>query len=132
MIVEDLQLIGESTNQDGPGADDYFFCFATGPEMWYQASFYAEGRDVFLKSLGARLGGAIDSGLCQSTDFASRILWPVELVGQPMFQYEDMPHRGWAVPRTMGGFDYGKEHSNLFRSRKSRPWWLERNLHTEQ
>src|SRR5688500_1399372 len=74
----------------GP-ADDYFFCFATGPAMWREASFYAEGRDEFLRALGAKLGAPLEAGLCNSTDFASRVLWPPSLAGQPMFRFEATP-----------------------------------------
>lgn len=90
----DVRIIGESTNQNGPFADDYFLCFATGPERWLEASFYAEGRDDFLRELGATLGSPLETGLCHSTDFASRVLWPPALAGQPMFRFEEMPPKG--------------------------------------
>jgi len=32
--VSDVRILGEATNQNGPFADDYFFCFASGPGMW--------------------------------------------------------------------------------------------------
>jgi len=92
--VSDVRIVGESTDQNGPFADDYFFCFATGPGMWLEASFYAEGRDEFLRALGARLGSPLETGLCHSTDFASRVLWPPSLTGQPMFNYTELPPRG--------------------------------------
>ena len=57
--VADLRVIGEATNQSGPFADDYFLCFATGPERWYEASFYAAGRDALLIELGERLGSTL-------------------------------------------------------------------------
>ena len=95
--VDDIRIIGEATNQNGPFADDYFLCFATGPEMWHEASFYAAGRDCFLAGLGARLGVTFQLKLSSSTDFASRILWPLELAGRPMFQHRDLP------PKTMVG-----------------------------
>lgn len=87
----DVRLIGEATNQDGPFADDYFLCFATNSERWYEASFYAENRDDFLATLGARLGTEFRLELSFSTDFSSRILWPVEYADQPMFDFRDIP-----------------------------------------
>jgi hypothetical protein len=92
--VSDVRLIGECTNQDGPFADDYFFCFATGPAVWFEASFYADGRDEVLSALEATLGSPLLNGLCHSTDFASRVLWPPTLCGLPMFQYTDVPAPG--------------------------------------
>ncbi len=35
--VSDVRIIGEATNPSRPFADDYFFCFATGPRMWCEA-----------------------------------------------------------------------------------------------
>ena len=94
LLVPDERVIGEATNQNGPFADDYFFCFATGPEMWREASFYAEGRDEFLRTLGAKLGNPLEAALCNSADFASRVLWPQSLAGEPMFRFDDIPQKG--------------------------------------
>jgi hypothetical protein len=92
--VVNIRIIGESTNQDGP-AIDYFLCFATGPDTWFEASFYANGRDAVLSALGEKLGTQLDLHLCNSTDFANRVLWPPSLVGKPMFQYS----RSWWVAK---------------------------------
>ena len=94
LLVSDVRVIGEATNQNGPFTDDYFFCFATGPEMWREASFYAEGRDEFLRALRATLGTPLEVGLCHSADFASRVLWPPSLAGEPMFRFDDVPPKG--------------------------------------
>ena len=90
----DVRIMGESTDQSGPG-DDYWFCFASGPWSWLEASFYAEGREKFLRDLGARLGSPLELGLMHSTDFASRVLWPPSLAGEPMFQYSPIPPKGF-------------------------------------
>jgi hypothetical protein len=92
--LSDVRVIGEATNQSGPMADDYFLCFATGPSMWHEASFYADGRNEFLRALGAALDSPFELGLCHSTDFASRVLWPPSLVGEPMFRFDDIPPNG--------------------------------------
>ncbi len=109
--VDDIRIIGEATNQNGPFVDDYFLCFATGPEMWYEASFYAAGRDAFLAALGARLGITFRLTLSSSTDFASRILWPLELADMPMFQYEDVPPKT-AVGRLLGSMQSTQTYSD--------------------
>lgn len=92
--VSDVRIIGEATNQSGPFTDDYFVCFATGPSMWREASFYAQGRDEFLRALGATLGSPLDVRLCHLADFASRVLWPPSLAGEPMFRYDCIPPKG--------------------------------------
>lgn len=89
----DVRIIGECTNEMGP-ADDYFLCFATGPGAWLEASFYANGCEVFLRDLRTKLGCSIEPGLFHSTTFASRVLWPPALAGEPMFKYADRPAKG--------------------------------------
>lgn len=93
--VSEVRVLGEATDQSGPFLDDYFFCFSTGPTMWHEASFYAEGREEFLRALRVRLQSRIELGLCNSTDFASRVLWPPSLAGEPMFRYDDIPPKGF-------------------------------------
>ena len=89
--VDEVRVFGEATDPNGPFADDYFLCFATGPGMWREASFYASGRDAFLDALGVRFQVRLQLGLVGSTDFASRILWPLGLAGKPMFKYQVVP-----------------------------------------
>ena len=35
LALSDVRIVGECTNDHGPLVDDYFFCFATGPEQWF-------------------------------------------------------------------------------------------------
>ncbi|HNO78426.1 MAG TPA: hypothetical protein PKN33_10240 [Phycisphaerae bacterium] len=84
-----VRVIGEMTNDQGPFRDDYFFCFATGPECWFEASYYAEGSMPFLFECADRLGTEMLPGLTGSTDHANRILWPQHLVDEPMFEFSD-------------------------------------------
>jgi hypothetical protein len=93
--IADVGVIGEATNGSGPWGIDYFLCFATGPDLWFEASFYADGRDEFLRALGHALGNPVELGLCSSVDLASRILWPPSLAGEPMFQFTDVPPKTW-------------------------------------
>ncbi len=110
--VDDIRIIGEATNQNGPFADDYFLCFATGPEMWHEASFYAASRDPFLAALESRLGVTFQLNLTSSADFASRILWPLELADKPMFKYEDVPPKT-IVGRLLGSMQNNQTYSDL-------------------
>ena len=83
-----IRVIGEYTNQNGPGVDDYFFAFVISlNEMWREASFYAEGRESFLAELRTRLGCECSCLLYASTDFRSRVWWPAELAGKEMFEF---------------------------------------------
>lgn len=89
-----VRLIGEFTNEAGPFRDDYFLCFANDESDWLEASFYSNGRDEFLQALGERLDADLLLSLSGSTSFASRILYPVSLEGQPMFDFESEKPRG--------------------------------------
>jgi hypothetical protein len=93
--IADVGVVGEATNPSGPWGIDYLLYFATGPDLWFEASFYADGRDEFLLALGEALGNPLELGLCNSVDYASRVLWPRSLAGQPMFQYSDVPPKTW-------------------------------------
>lgn len=95
LLVSDIRIVAEATNQNGPYTDDYFFCFATGPGMWLEASFYAAGRDKFIADLSAKLSCRLELSLQFSTDFASKILWPPNLIGKPMFKFTDVPGKTW-------------------------------------
>jgi hypothetical protein len=83
--ISAIRLIGEYTNSDGPFVDDYFFVFLTAPENgWHEASFYAKGREEALRHLAIHIGAPIESGLCHSTDYCTRIIWPCDLKDQPL------------------------------------------------
>lgn len=89
--VSQVRLIGEMTSEHGPFADDYFLCFAASAERWWEASFYAEGRDVFLDALGGRLGSELKLQLNNSSSHASNILWPAAASGRPMLTATPLP-----------------------------------------
>jgi len=95
MPIADARVIGEMTNDHGPLLDDYFICFATDANIWYEASFYADGRDEFLKSTSAFLGCELPLSLAGSTIFQSNVLWPPHLAGKPMFRFIPKRPKAW-------------------------------------
>jgi hypothetical protein len=106
--IAEIRLIGEYTNDRGPWADDYFLCLATDADRWWEASYYSQDFMRGLAELGLRLQADLHSGLAGSTDFASRIIWPTHLAGQPMLRFSNVPPRniwqrlrGAFFPRTM-------------------------------
>ena len=82
--------MGEHTDDHGPCVDDYFFVFLT-DSHFYEASFYAEGRDTFLSEVSELLGAKISCGLVNSTDFKSRVMWPPDIEGQPFYDFVPVP-----------------------------------------
>ncbi|MFN0136083.1 MAG: hypothetical protein ACKVS9_08210 [Phycisphaerae bacterium] len=93
--IERIRLIGEDTDQNGPFADDYWYTFAAAADDWYIATFYADGRDAALAELGRRFGVTFRNTLIGSTDFASNILYPPELAGQPLLNYTKVPRKNF-------------------------------------
>jgi hypothetical protein len=86
--LAEVAVIGEFTTDNGPVIDDWFLVFVRrdGSE-WFEASMYAGGIESLREQLSAALGSSIIGSLAASTDFASRIIWPVALAGRPLFTF---------------------------------------------
>jgi hypothetical protein len=85
--ITDVRLIGEFTNSDGPYLDDYFLVFLTAPQSgWHEASFYAKGRDEAVAALSKSLGAPLECGLCNSTQYKTRIMWPPQLKDRELME----------------------------------------------
>jgi hypothetical protein len=92
--LADLRLVGEWTDGSGP-ADDWFYVFAgDDPSRLFEAPVYA-GVDL-VAALSRELGEALEVGLAHSTEWASRVIWPAELAGRPLFHESVEPRAaGW-------------------------------------
>lgn len=84
--IGELRLVAESTNEDGPFGDDWFFAFATGPRRWFEAPVSAASEHL-REDLTRELGVSWSLSLVGSTTFASCVLWPPELAGRPLYTY---------------------------------------------
>jgi len=62
---------------------------------WFEASAYAEGEEPFREQLSTALGASLRFGLANSTDFASRILWPPALTDRPLFTFSRVTGPGY-------------------------------------
>ena len=84
--LDRLRLIAEYTNDNGPWLDDWYFIFVEGdPVRIRRAPVYA-GLEL-LPELSQHTGTPLEHGLSNSTDFASRVIWPVELTDRPLFAF---------------------------------------------
>ena len=91
-----VALIGEFTTDNGPFVDDWFLVFDPQDDgVWFEASMYAEGVDAFREQLSKALSSPICGTLFASTSFASRILWPLPLIGEPLFTFGPAPASGF-------------------------------------
>lgn len=89
--INDIILVAEYTTDEGPLADDYYLIFCTieaERAVFATCTFYAGDRDAALRSLSDRLGSPLELGLCGSTVWASRVLWPPRMAGQQYFTFK--------------------------------------------
>lgn len=86
--VADLVALGEYTTPDGPYLEDYWLVFLS-PTGYKLAPFYATGCESFLDWLRQRLGHNFRCHLAGSTDYASNVLWPSSIAGQPFFDFNE-------------------------------------------
>jgi hypothetical protein len=84
--IKDLILVAEYTTNEGPHFDDYFLIFQT-KTCAFECTFYAEGRDAAFVKLSEQLNIPLQLQLCNSTDWKSRVIWPIHLAGTDYFQF---------------------------------------------
>ncbi len=85
--MSEVAVIGEFTTDHGPFVDDWFLVFVPRSSEWFEASMYSEGCEQARDRLSCALGVTLASGLAASTDFASRVIWPIELADRPLFTF---------------------------------------------
>lgn len=85
IALENLCLIGEFTTANGPWFDDWFLVFAEQPREWREVPIEAVS-EAFWLQLSHLLQQEIRPGLASSADWASRVLYPVQLAGAALFR----------------------------------------------
>ena len=93
-----ILLIAEYTTNEGPYVDDYFVEFWSledGSLLKTCTSFYAAGRDDAFAAIAAMLKTNLSFGLTGSTEWASRVIWPLELAGHPYFEFQNIEPANW-------------------------------------
>jgi len=86
--IDDIVVVGEYTNANGPGLDDWFLIFGYRPQgqiLFRQIPVPLEIEEVLGKLGKMRGGEPIRLQLVGSTEWNSRVLWPDTLVGKPFF-----------------------------------------------
>lgn len=101
--VADIRLIGEITTSEGPWFDDYFCVFSTRFEDgWHEAPMSARGCNDVLVELGGILGAKLESALCNSTQWKTRIMWPEPWKGQELLTAIPAPRKKGVWNRLFG------------------------------
>jgi hypothetical protein len=84
--LDDVVVIGEYTNSDGPWFDDWFLVFVTRDGHWKHIPWYAENIIELTKVLQMRFEPNFEgSYLTGSTTWDSVIRHPKHLINQPLF-----------------------------------------------
>lgn len=83
--VEELRLLGEYTNEDGPHAADHFLVFFGSGGQAFEVPVDANGTNSVLRELESILSISMQLELRLNTTFASRVIWPPQLSGQELF-----------------------------------------------
>ncbi|MEQ8471406.1 MAG: hypothetical protein RIC35_09475 [Marinoscillum sp.] len=80
-----ILLIGEYTTEDGPFVDDYFFIFGNSDGTLYTVSNDHANDPTLWIELSNILNSHVKPELVNSTHFNSRIMFPENLIGEPLF-----------------------------------------------
>jgi len=89
-----IVLVAEYTTNEGPYADDYFLVFVTvedGKLYFSTCSVYSGGAEEVLSSVQQHLGSPIQLELQGSTEWRSRVAWPVNMAGTEYFSFTELP-----------------------------------------
>lgn len=87
--ISDILIIGEFTNQDGPHLEDHFLLFINKTGNSFEAPVNAKGFNSVWNHLADILNLPKGLYLQGETDFASQVLYPESIRGQPIFDYVD-------------------------------------------
>ncbi len=87
--ADEIIVIGEYTNNDGPILDDWFLVMVTKDANWQSIPMYAENIQAVESFLENKFEAKISSAqLTNSTEWNSRISYPPQLYGQELFRLE--------------------------------------------
>jgi hypothetical protein len=94
----EILLVAEFTSTQGLG-EDYFLEFGVileGEPQFFECVTPA-GADEVLEELAGRMGGSMRLKLFDEVRFRSRVVWPAELEGEPLFVVKDeaRSRRAW-------------------------------------
>lgn len=101
--LAEIKVVGEYTSDNGPYIDDWFLVLVTGDDQWVEASNYCGGQEEAREALVRRFGmESLWGKLWGSTEFASRVLAPSHLAGQPLFEFQEVPQSVWTTIKRFG------------------------------
>lgn len=101
--TSEVIAFGEYATDNGPYIDDWFMVFVTQDFNWVEASNFCGGSAAVRNELARRWGVESLSGkLWGHTEFASRVIWPLALADQPLFEFVERPQTTWQKIKSIG------------------------------
>jgi hypothetical protein len=98
--INDIVVIGEYTNAEGPFFDDWFLTFVTRDGQWHSVSWYAENIEQVTQYLSNKFHPNLSvSHLMNSTGWKSLVRYPLHLEDQPLFIL--VPSDSFKAPKTV-------------------------------
>ena len=85
--LEEIIVIGEFTTENGPYLDDWFLTLITA-KTWCEIPIGTEGIDIFLNELGEKLKSELALQLINSTDWKTRIIWPLASQNKKLYDHK--------------------------------------------
>lgn len=97
--IDDIVIIGEYTNSDGPYFDDWFWVFVTKDSQWQSIPWYSANIDELTTLLCEKFQSDLDrSLLLRSTVWASVVRYPAHLKNKTLFTLIPTPE--YKEPKT--------------------------------
>jgi hypothetical protein len=105
-------VVGEYTTSDGPWLDDWFVVFVLADGTFLCVPMYVDGREDLILAIQTYFKTAQTVGaLAGSTNWASLVDHPIELIGQPLFRLQltkdYLPPKTW-LAKLFYGLGLGK------------------------
>jgi hypothetical protein len=98
--LNDVVVIGEYTNSNGPWFEDWFITFVTKDNKWSSIPIYANNIKELLELLAFRFDPSLkDCRLANSTSWKSIVRYPMELEGIELFQ--KVPSKNFKSPKNL-------------------------------
>jgi hypothetical protein len=97
--INEVVVVGEYSNSDGPYFDDLFLTFVTKEQQWHSIPWYADNINEVTQYLSDKFHQDLnETRLANSTEWKSIVRYPLHLEGKALFILT--PSDTYKVPKT--------------------------------
>jgi hypothetical protein len=111
--LDDVKLIGEYTNDQGPFFDDWFLVFVDTQNQRFEVSMYSENIEAIKDEVVKVFGYDHTLGLVNSTDWKSIVIWPEIMKGKEFLKLEKLKPKSFLEKLKSSVFGSYKMNLNL-------------------